>query len=751
MDDFEKGVISMSGLSVNFLNDRRLNALNKAFERCLRVSELFESWKKREYYISALQLAFDETMGFAKNFPSDLALRLYRDILTTRLLYDEITKHIKKGGDGTIAGPAFTGYWQEAAGVAVAHAMGKEDFLYPSHRDMSAYIAKGETLDRIWLNHLGKITGPTKGYDGNVHFIDYEHRNFGFEVSTMGVSAVIGPGPVIPANKEKELKLGRSLEPDERIAAVAIFGDGASSNGVVHEGMNLTKAWNIPVLFVLLDNRIAISVSPEQQHGGIDLTNRSIGYEMPGITLDGNDVILSYLGARWMLTFSRRTMHPSFMRLVTFRRHGHNEIEDAEYAKEVYGREEFERLSSKENDPLYRIRTELIELGILTDESMKRIVSDVRKDVIDSYNRALKEPDPPRDRTAFRSSLIDPECRITRELASKYPPTKTDRELSMREAFKEALREELKNNPLLRYFGEDVADPKGGVLGLTLGLSKEFPDQVRNTPISETAIAGHVAGSGLFGYPAVGEFQFLPFTFSAGEPLFTFVPTRPAMIAYGCNCVYVAPFGIVPSSNNYHSDCIEIHLASLRGVKLIVPSTPEDMKGLMKSAIRDPDACFVLLQIYELGSKGPVPEHQYFTPLGVAAVRREGKDISLITYGPLMLRRALDAAEKLESMGISLEVIDLRTIVPWDKETVLKSVSKTGRVIIMHEASRSFHVGAELAASIVEDLSFYRLRARPVRLTAPDTPVPFHPNLEETRIPLVHDIIEAAKKLMEES
>lgn len=741
----------MSGLSINLLNDRRLNQLNQAFERCLKASELFESWKDREYYISELQRTFDETLGFAKNFPSDLAIRLYEDILTTRIFYDESIKHIKKGGDGTIAGPVFTGYWQEAVGVGVAHAMHTEDFLYPSHRDLSAYIARGESLDRIWLNHLGKITGPTKGYDANLHFIDYEHRNFGFEVSTMGVSAVIGPGPVIPANKQKEIKLGRPLEPDERIAAVAIFGDGASSNGVVHEGMNLAKAWNIPVLFVLLDNRIAISVSPQQQHGGIDLTNRAIGYEMPGITLDGNDVILTYLGARWLLTFSRRAMHPSFMRLITFRRHGHNEIEDSEYAKDVYGKEEFEKLSSKENDPLYRIRTELTELGILTDETVRKTVSKIRNDVVDSYNRSLKEPDPPADRTAFRSSLIDPECRVTKELALKFPPSGTDRQITMRDAFREALREELKKNPLLRYFGEDVADPKGGVMGLTLGLSREFPDQVKNTPISETAISGHAAGSGLFGYPAIGEFQFLPFTFSAGEPLFTFVPTRPAMIGHGCNCVYVAPFGIVPSSNNYHSDCIEIHLASLRGMKVIVPSTPEDMKGLMKSAIHDPDACFVLLQIYELGSKGPVPETEYFTPLGVAAVRRQGSDITLITYGPLMLRRALDAAARLEEMGISLEVIDLRTIVPWDKETVLKSVSKTGRVIIMHEASRSFHVGAELAASIVEDLSFYRLKARPIRLTAPDTPVPFHPNLEETRIPLVNDIIVAAKKLMEES
>nr|BAL54608.1 dehydrogenase E1 component [uncultured prokaryote] len=741
----------MTALSVNLLNDRRLNMLNQAFERCLKVSELFESWKNRDSYISDLQRSFDETLGFAKNFPSDLAIRLYEDILKTRIFYDESIKHIKKGGDGTIAGPVFTGYWQEAVGVAVAHAMGPEDFLYPSHRDLSAYIARGESLDRIWLNHLGKLTGPTKGYDANLHFMDYEHRNFGFQVSTMGVSAVIGPGPVIPANKEKELRLGRSLQPDERIAAVAIFGDGASSNGVVHEGMNLAKAWNIPVLFVLLDNRIAISVSAQQQHGGIDLTNRAIAYEMPGITLDGNDVILSYLGARWMLTFSRRAMHPSFMRLITFRRHGHNEIEDSEYAKDVYGKEEFERLCSKENDPLYRIRTELVELGILNEESVRKTVSRIRKDVLDSYSRSVKEPDPPTDRTAFRDPFVDPQCKVTRELAKKYPPSKTDRQITMREAFREALYEELRKNPLLRYIGEDVADPKGGVLGLTLGLSKEFPDQVRNTPISETAISGHVAGSGLFGYPAIGEFQFLPFTFSAGEPLFTFVPTRPAMTGFGCNCVYVAPFGIVPSSNNYHSDCIEIHIASLRGMKLIVPSTPEDMKGLMKSAIHDPDACFVLIQIYELGSKGPVPQNEYFTPIGVAAVRKEGKHITLITYGPLMVRRALEAAEKLEGMGISLEVIDLRTIVPWDRETVLQSVSKTGRVIVMHEASRSFHVGAELAASIVEDLSFYRLKARPLRLTAPNTPVPFHPNLEETRLPLVSDIIEAARKLMEES
>ena len=740
---------------LNVLTEDRAKALYAALDRCLALADFYQSWQGDTPYVTELTRAFDETLVLAKKFPAEFMVQLYEDILRTRLTYDKIISHTKKHAktpqDATIPGPAFTGYRQEGVGAGISRAMRKEDYLYQTHRDMSASQSRGDTLLRIFLNHLGKVTGPTQGYDGNIHYIDSATNTFGFQVSTMGISVVVGLGPVIPANQEKATKLGRELLPDERNAAVVMFGDGAASNGMPHEGMNLAKAWNIPALFVILDNGIALSVSSKEQHGGVNLANRALGYEMPGALVDGNDAVVVWLATHWLLTFARRCEHPALLVCKSFRFHGHNEVEDTAYAKEVYGPEEFERLSAPDNDPLVRMRTELTDAGLLTDESKNATIEKMRSEITAVYEKALKDPDPPTDRSVFKPALIDFDCKVTKDLARVYPEPETTRELTLREAYKEAVREELTVDPLLRYIGEDIADPKGGVLGLTLGLSKDFPLQVRNTPIAETAIAGQVAGSSLFGYKVIGEFQFLPFSYSGGEALFTFPATRPAMIGMACGGVFVAPFGIVPSSNNYHSDCIEVHFAALRGMKLLVPATPADIKGMMKSAVRDPDICFMLLQIHELGMRGLVPEQEYFTPLGVATVRKEGSDVTLVTYAPLMVKRALEAAAALEKLGISLEVIDLRTIVPWDKDTVLRSISKTGRVIVMHEASRSFHVGAELAASIVEDMTFYRLKARPLRLTAPDTPVPFHPNLEQTRIPSSTDVVKAAKRLMEES
>ncbi|MDO8600234.1 MAG: thiamine pyrophosphate-dependent enzyme [bacterium] len=749
--------------TVNLLTDARREYFRTAWGRCELLIPMYKSWRGTAL-MDELRRAYDEALYRGEHFPVSLFIQLYKDILLTRVFFDEIKKHLSKTGDGTIPGPAFSGHWQEVAGVAAGRTMRPDDYGYPDHRSFSFYVVmnedrievRGASLRKIlydaWMNHLCKKDGPTRGHEGNIHFSDLEHHNFGFGISTMGISACIGPGPVIPAMWEKAKKLGRELLPDERIAAVTIFGDGAASNGVVHEGMNLAKAWNIGALFVCHDNEIALSVPSKEQHGGIDLVNRAVGYEMPGIPVDGRDAVLTYLVNHWLLMFSRRTSHPSFMKVGAFRKEGHNLIEDTKYAEEVYGLDTFREYSKKKHDPLAQIRTELVACGILDAVAVEKEIAGAHNEVGGAYDAALRAEDPARDRNNLTVALIDPECRISKELAVRFPLAEPTQEYTLREAYRRAIREELGANELFRYYGEDVADPKGGVLGLTLGLSKEFPKQVRNMPIAESAGTGHAVGSGMFGYPVCMEFQFLQFTRSAGEIFSNYVPTVATRTGRGANVTFVGPGGKVPSSNNSHSARIEIDFAALPGMKVLEPATVADMIGMVKSAIRDPDACYIIVPIHELGMRERVSEKEFFIPLGVALVRRAGSDATLVTYGALMLKCALAAAEELEKRGVSLEVIDLRTIKPWDKETVFASVEKTGRVIIMHEASKSFHAGAEFSASIGEEIqTFHRLRTRIVRLAAADTQVPVHPNLEDIRLPQVDEVVAAALRLMEES
>lgn len=710
------------------------------------AQELFLSWEERPEYFAALDESLAKIKNEAANFDIKLAKNLLLMLLKSRVFHDKILRSYQ---EGEFKGALLRGFGQEAVGVGVGIAMEKRDIIARDHRSISAAVARGTSVEAFWLSHFMRANSPSGGYDPNIHFADLERNDLGFLISDMSISTVIINGAVWYANAKKKHEKGDALEPKERACGVAMLGDGATSNSITHGGMNFAKASNLPVLFLILDNQISLRTGHKEQHGGIALANRAIGYEMPALKVDGDDVFEMYFASRFLLEFSRLVNHPALLHAETFRRCGHNETEGTGYLKKMYSKETLEFWNKRENDPLYKARTKCEELGFVSKGEYENFLDEIHAEVEAGHQKALVSPDPdPKD---FRKSLIDPECKVVKSLAEEHKPQKTERKITFREALREAFKQELSQDHLLHMLGEDLGYPGHGVFDVTAGLPEEFgTDRVANSTLDEAAIAGFLVGAGLMGGRVIVEYQFWNFFLAGANVVLTLAATRPFMQQHGIPGVLRGPMGYAPQSNHYHETWPTTYLLKSLGIKVVVPSTPEDAKGLMKSAIRDPDLVAVLEEMSFYGDSGLVPEGEYFTPFE-AIIRKPGKDITLVTWGPKMMKLALDAAQRLENENIEVEVIDLRILRPWDKKTVSESVRKTGRLMVLEEDSGFMGFNAEVITEIVTHKEFYHLKAAIKRLAAKDTPIPGSLILEDERLPKLEDVILASKELMEES
>lgn len=733
------------------VTDVRVSNLEHSLESLLIVArERFRSWRENPQYEEQLLASFEVMREHALNLPSDIPLRLCELVLEARLLSDILIEAYKIG---EFKGAILTGYGQEAVGAGVALTLHEDDWIARDHRSASAALARGASSLDFFLNHFMRSTGPTGGYDPNLHLCHLNNNDLGFLVSDMAMGASLINGSVSYGNLAKADEKGSPLDPEERIAGVSITGDGAASNGLFLAALNFAKARSLPVLEVILDNRISLGTSSLEQHGDIDLANRALGFEIPGITVDGDDALEVYLASYWLLDFARKANHPALLNAITFRRHGHNESESTTYVAELFEKEFLASVMSPDANPLNRIRKTCEELSLFDDENgYSRLLKSVRERVETAHQETLDAPDPVALREEMRGVFTDPDCSVSAQLAREHPASTSSRVITIKDALKEALSEEFTRDPLLQMLGEDIGFPKGGVFDVTSGLQEEFGgDRIFNSTLDESAIGGFVVGAVLAGGHAIAEYQFANFFFAAPSPILTVAATQTFMRELSIPIVLRAPTGYAPTSNHYHENLIEAFIAKALGIKVVVPSTPEDAKGLLKSAIRDPDPVFFLEEMSYYSLKGFVPEGEYFTPLGKAALRREGTDITLVTWGPKMLELALESAHELGARGIEVEVIDLRTLVPWDRETVFSSVKKTGRVIILYEDSKFMGFGAEISAAISEDPLFYSLKARVRRVAAMNIPIPAHPKLEDLRLPNSDDVMQVAHELMEES
>jgi len=561
-------------------------------------------------------------------------------------------------------------------------------------------------------------------------------------VGVMPSNAIVGANIPIAVGAA----IGFALRVEDRIA-VSFFGDGSSNIGAFHEGLNLAAVKSAPVLFVCENNQYAASTHISQTTRIDDIADRAAAYGIPGVVVDGMDVLAVHEATQEAVERARRGDGPTLLECKTYRYMGHSRGDPGNYRS----RQEVDEWRAR--DPILQLHNRLDGQAGFDAASLEEVCNDEVEAAI-RFARAAPEPSPAE---TYRSTFAEPRKGSAEERDNGAP------EMTMAQALRDGMRLAMQEDPSVFLLGEDigVSGGFGGGFTVTLGLSEKFGhDRVMDTPISETAIIGAAVGAAMTGMRPVAEMQYGDFVFCAMDQ----VVNQAAKMHYMSNGQVSVPMVLrlpvgATRRGAQHGQSTEAYFMHTPGLKVVCPSTPYDAKGLLYAAMRDDNPVIFLEHKLLYGGKGgrqektsldptmPVPTEAYEIPLGPAALRREGTDITILA-NMLMVYRALAAADKLAEEGISVEVIDVRCLVPLDVDRLVASVVKTSRVLIVEEDNYTGGWGAEVAA-LMNEHAFYHLSAPAKRVAAPDTPAPTAPALESVYVPSVERVVEAARDLMQ--
>jgi 2-oxoisovalerate dehydrogenase E1 component len=653
----------------------------------------------------------------------------YKVMLTSRLIDDRVETLIKQGKAAFL----ISGSGHEAVQIATAMAMkpGK-DWFYTYYRDDALALALGITPENIFQHSMGKATDPfTAGRQMATHLGSKELRM---------------PTASSPTGSQYLQAVGTALSCVLRNTDEVVYvsgGEGSTSEGEYFEAVNWATRKKLPVIFLIQNNKFAISVPVEDQAAGGSIFKACSGFEgLNKFHIDGTDFLESYGTAKEAVRLAREGKGPSLIYADVVRLRSHS----ASDAQEKYrSRESLDE--DRKKDPLDALEILLLESKILTPEKTEKIRKDIFDKLMIAADEVFKQPAP--DASTVEIYMYCPDEEQTKIVYEKNKPV--GEPVVMVDAINHALQEEMEKNHNMIIYGEDIADGKGGVFTATKGLSTKFgEDRVFNSPLAEASIVGTAIGVAITGIKPVIEIQFADYIFPA------MMQIRDEIVMYRyrsnnqftCPVVIRAACGGYIGGGHYHSQNIEAIFAKCHGMYIAYPSNAADAKGLLKTAcnLNDPVLFLEHKFLYRQGfAKSPEPDEDYYLPFGKACVRREGDDISIITYGA-MVEKALRASREMENKGVGVEVVDLRTIVPLDMETVLNSVKKTGKAIVFYEDSKFMGFGAEIAAEISEKV-FEHLDAPVRRVAGLNVHVPFHPNLEKAALPQDNWILKACEEM----
>ena len=626
--------------------------------------------------------------------------------------------------EGVVKGTAHSYKGEEAIAAGVCATLRDDDIIASYHRGHGHCIAKGARIDRMMAELMGRQTGYCQGLGGSMHIAD-------MELNIMGANGIVGAAMPLATGAG----LAAKLQGTDQVA-VAFFGDGASNQGVFHESLNLAAVWKLPVIFVCENNQYALSTSYRNTTAVSQVSNRAASYEIPGITVDGNDGVEVYLVLREAVDRARAGEGPTLIEAMTYR-HGQHSLR----VNLRDPRPEDELQSWMDRDPIARMEKRLTSEGGFSDEQFDETTQAVDEEIETAVTFGRESPEPAVQ--VMLDAVYAPHATYTE------PGPDTERMLSYPEALNEALDQEMLRDDRVFLMGEDVG-ATGGIFGVSKGLMERYgAERVRDTPISEATFVGCGVGAAIAGMRPVVEIQIFDFVALTMDMLvnqaakFRFMlggkPTVPLVVR--------GPQGGGIRLAAQHSQSLEAWFTHVPGLVVAAPSTPYEAKGLLVAAIRDNNPVVFLEQkLLYLGGTGPVPEELYAIPLGKADIKRAGTDVTVVAT-LAMVPRALSAATVLERDGISVEVIDPRTLQPLDEETILGSVRKTNRLLIVHEAWVRGGFGAEVSAMVV-DKAFDYLDAPVARLGAPHTPMPYNDRLELEVIPSQERIVEAIRGLL---
>ncbi len=647
--------------------------------------------------------------------------RLYYDMWRVRRFDDRVRDLFLAGN---VKGTAHSYVGEEAIAVGACAALEPSDYVVSHHRGHGHCVAKGADLTRMMAELMGRETGYCRGLGGSMHIADIER-------GILGANGIVGAGIGLGTGAALSAKLRRSGQ-----VCVVFHGDGSCGEGIFHEALNLASLWKLPVVYVCENNQFGLTI-PIAMSAAVDqLSKRAAGYSMPGETIDGNDVEAVYEAVSRAVARARRGEGPSFIEAMTWR-HGDHSMR-ANLPR--YRSEADEKEWTENRDPLKRVGQKLSERQVAETTIVR-----LRQEADDAIEAAIAEasnaPEP--TMAIMEGAVTAPFVPVGPEPG---PGHHTARELGYGEAVREAIDQEMARDPTVFVMGEDVGRI-GGIFAATRGLIDKYgAERLRDTPISEAAIANAAVGAAITGMRPIAEVQILDFV----THMMDAIVNQAAKFRYMLGglpkvpVVFRGPQGGGIRMAAQHSQSLEAWFCHIPGLVVLAPSTPYDAKGLLTAAIRDDNPVIVCEhKLLYVQTKGPVPSIPYAIPIGKADIKRPGRDVTIVAT-LAMVAPALRAAEQLAREGIEAEVIDPRTLRPLDTETILESVKKTGRLVVAHEGWKKFGFGAEVAA-VVQEEAFDWLDAPIMRLGMRDVPMPYNDNLERAVIPTQQDIFDMVK------
>ncbi|MDB5232876.1 MAG: dehydrogenase [Chitinophagaceae bacterium] len=636
----------------------------------------------------------------------DELITIYRGLLLPRMIEEKMLLLLRQGK----ISKWFSGIGQEAIAVGCTYALQDDEWIMPLHRNLGVFTTRKMPLHKLFMQWQGNKEGYSKGRERSFHFGTKEHHICGM-ISHLGPQLAIADGVALAYKLKKQNKVSLSFS-----------GDGGTSEGDFHEALNVAAVWDLPVIFVIENNGYGLSTPVNEQYRCENLVDKAKGYGIEGVQIDGNNILSVIDTIKGVRQYCIENKKPYLVECMTFRMRGHEEASGVKYVpKELFTKWE-------EKDPVKNYENFLAASGILQIKDIEEIKSAYKNHIESELAVAAQaseiKPDTDEELKDVYAPLI-----VNRELSKQSRfPARGSRELRFIDAIKEGLHQSMQKHSNLILMGQDIAE-YGGAFKITEGFVTEFgKERVRNTPLCESAIVGSALGLSLEGFKSMMEMQFADFV-TVG---FNQVINNLAKIYYrwgqNADVVIRMPTGAGVGAGPFHSQSNEAWFVHTPGLKVIYPSTPEDAKGLLIAAINDPNPVmfFEHKALYRSVS-GNVPEEYYETEIGKAKKLQDGEDISIITYGA-GVHWSLSYAKN--NPHISLNILDLRTLLPLDYTAIKETVSRTGKVIVLHEDTLTGGIGGEISAWIAEHC-FQLLDAPVIRCASLDTPIPFNLKLEE--------------------
>ena len=639
-----------------------------------------------------------------ENLSNQTLIDLYKKLLKPRMIEEKMLILIRQGK----VSKWFSGIGQEAISVGIVASLEEDEYVLPMHRNLGVFTSRNIPLHRLFSQWQGKANGFTKGRERSFHFGTQEYHIVGM-ISHLGPQLGVADGIALASKLRKEKKI------------TAVFtGEGATSEGDFHEALNVASVWDLPVLFVIENNGYGLSTPTNEQYRCKHLADRAIGYGMESHIIDGNNILEVYTQISKIAESMRENPRPVLIEFLTFRRRGHEEASGTKYVPQEL-MDEWEK-----KDPVENYRNYLLEIGVLTEAMDEEIRQEFKKEIDTDWKITQEEEPIVAD---LATELNDMYAPFTYQ---DFPMGTEKANIRLIDAISESLKQSFERHPELIIMGQDIAE-YGGAFKVTDGFVNLFgKDRIRNTPICESAIVSAAMGYSINGGKAIMEMQFGDFVSTGFNPIVNYL----AKIHYRWNekadVIIRMPCGGGTQAGPFHSQTNEAWFTKTPGLKVVYPAFPVDAKGLMNTAINDPNpVIFFEHKLLYRSIYQDVPTNYYTIPFGKASLIREGEDVTIISFGA-GVHWALETLDK--NPNIKADLIDLRTLQPLDEESIYKSVKKTNKVIILQEDSMFGGIASDISAMIMENCFEY-LDAPVKRVASIETAIPFVKALEDQYLP----------------